>query len=470
MNQKQNNKLSFKTKVIFGSADIFGGGAPNMIAFYYLIFLTDIMRISPYLAGLIFLVSRGWDAVSDPLMGWLTDRTRTKFGKRRPYFLASVFTIVVSMFLLWFPVGFDSEIFRFLYALFAYLLFSSVITMAMVPYMSMQPELSKDYDERTSLNVIKMFFSFTAGLLAALIPLQIVGLFENIRAGYAVMGLVFGVVFAVPWLVLYLHIKEDNALPIPSEKRFSYKEFLEPLKISSFRKLIGIYLGSFLAMDLMSSLLAYYISYVQHRPGELRFVLGTLLITQILVLPVINIVSRIIGKAKSFMLGAVIWFISVAAIAFTPSVAPPFVIYLQAVIAAFGIGFSMVIPWTMYPDVADVAHLYFKNDIAGKISGLMTFFRKLSSAAALFLVGIFLDIAGYIKPLEGAGIGTTDQPESVLVTIKTLLVTGPFLLLAFSIIQAKRYNLDRDRVSLVRKGLNGQLSEDEESGLIQELV
>ncbi|MBT7891727.1 MAG: MFS transporter, partial [Deltaproteobacteria bacterium] len=126
-------KLSLKTKLGFGIGDIYGGGSLVIIGFYYLHFLTDVLLITPILAGVAFLVSKMWDAISDPLMGIISDRTKSRFGRRRPYFLAGVLLIFFSFFLLWYPVDFQQEMHRFIYVIAAYLIFSTVITLVMVP-------------------------------------------------------------------------------------------------------------------------------------------------------------------------------------------------------------------------------------------------------------------------------------------------------------------------------------------------
>ncbi len=125
-------KLPLKTKLIFGSGDIFGGASVNMVSLYYLIFLTDVVRIPPSLAGTVILISKIWDAFSDPLMGILTDRTRTRLGKRRPYFIAAAFSIFSASLLLWNPVAFESLTVRFFYVLLSYLLFNTVSTMVLI--------------------------------------------------------------------------------------------------------------------------------------------------------------------------------------------------------------------------------------------------------------------------------------------------------------------------------------------------
>ena len=188
------DRLKLSTKIGYGAGDIFGGGAFTIIGLFYLYFLTDVVRIRPSLAGIVFLVSKIWDAVSDPLMGIISDRTRSRFGRRRVYFLAGIGLIAVSFFAMWFPVDFDAELARFVYIVVAYLFFSTIITMVMVPFTALASELTGDYHERTSLAMFRMVFSGVAGILCAALPLEIVNLFEDQRTGYIVMGLGFGLV------------------------------------------------------------------------------------------------------------------------------------------------------------------------------------------------------------------------------------------------------------------------------------
>ena len=100
-------KLSFWQKLGYGVGDIFGGGSGTLISFYYLVFLTDVVQINPGLAGVVILISKFYDAVTDPFEGILSDRTRTRLGRRRPYLLAGIFLIMISFYAMFYPVGFE---------------------------------------------------------------------------------------------------------------------------------------------------------------------------------------------------------------------------------------------------------------------------------------------------------------------------------------------------------------------------
>ena len=202
--------LPLRTKLIFGSGDLFGGASVNMISLYYLIFLTDVVRIPPSLAGTTIFISKIWDAFSDPLMGIITDRTRSRWGKRRPYFILGVFTIFIGYVLLWNPVSFTSLGVRFFYVLFSYLLFNTLSTMVLIPYIARQPSLTPDYDERTSLNLVKAIFSFSGTIVGTMLPATMLRYAPDIIQGYRTVAVIMGILFALPWIAISIHIKEED--------------------------------------------------------------------------------------------------------------------------------------------------------------------------------------------------------------------------------------------------------------------
>ncbi|WRP18883.1 MFS transporter [Carboxydochorda subterranea] len=266
--------MSPLTKLIFGSGDIYGGGQ-NIVNFLYLIFLTDVVRIRPALAGLVFLVGRIWDAVTDPAMGVVTDRTRTRWGRRRPYFLAATVLVFVSYVLLWAPVTAAGEWARFAYCLAAYLFFDLVMTMTMVPYSAMSAELTLDYHERTSVMSYRLAFSMGATILTALFPMWIVERAPDPRTGYLVMAVVFGALSALPWGLIFKYCPERPSFQrrMPS---LDWRDLLlEPWRLRAFRTLVGMYLAGFIALDVVSSLIVYFMRYNLGRPTEAKFVMGT---------------------------------------------------------------------------------------------------------------------------------------------------------------------------------------------------
>lgn len=467
---------------IFAAGDMFGGGAQLIISFYYLIFLTDVVRIRPALAGTIILLSKIWDAISDPLMGSITDNTRSRWGRRKPYFLVGFFAIVGAFFLLWYPVSHDDEMVKFAYVLLAYLLYSTVSTMVMVPYAAMSSEISQDYEKRNTVNGARLFFSQLSSLLCAVLPLEIVRLFEDEKAGYIAMALAFGMFFAVPFILMFFFTHER--VPMAQEKtKIKVKDFFVPFKIKSFRYLIFIYLFAFLAMDVVSTVFAYYMNYFLKRPSELNYVLGAMLITQIVLIPAVVAVSNRIGKAKTFILSAVIWLMGVGIMSLQSPAYPAWMIYANAVLVGVGLVGCIVLPWVMYPDVTDVGEFYAGKRNAGAFGGIMTFMRKFSSAIGIFIVSNILQLAGYMKPGSEVvdGVSRTvllQQPDAVIAALRAIVVGFPLILLVVAIVMAKKYPLTRVKHSRLMAYLQYQrgevaenpLSEDELMALREDLI
>ena len=135
-------KLSAWRKIGYGLGDIYGGGAGIIISFYYLIFLTDVVRLPPALAGTVILLSKVYDAITDPFEGVISDRTRTSLGRRRPYLLAGIPLIFLTFFGLFYPVNFDDETYRFIFVIATYLCYSTVVSLVMLNYNALQAEMT----------------------------------------------------------------------------------------------------------------------------------------------------------------------------------------------------------------------------------------------------------------------------------------------------------------------------------------
>ena len=122
--EAKSEKLTTWQKIGYGLGDIYGGGSGVVISFYYLIFLTDVVRINPALAGTVILISKVYDSITDPFEGIIADRTRTKLGRRRPYLLAGIPLVFLSFFALFYPYSMESETTRFISVVLSYLFFS----------------------------------------------------------------------------------------------------------------------------------------------------------------------------------------------------------------------------------------------------------------------------------------------------------------------------------------------------------
>ncbi|HDP81215.1 MAG TPA: MFS transporter [Spirochaetes bacterium] len=479
MSANNTEKLRLATKIGYGAGDIFGSGAMTIIGFYYLYFLTDVVRISPALAGMAFLISKIWDAVSDPLMGMISDRTRTRFGRRRPYFLAGIFLIAVSFFVMWFPVSFPLEIHRFIYVLAAYLFFSTVITMVMIPYNALASELTVDYNERTSLATYRMIFSGIAGIIGAVVPLEIVKSFDDTRTGYMVMAIVFGLMCALPFIATFLSTFERSEFQREiARQNFSETlrhTFIEPFRVRSFRNVLMMYVFSFLAIDSLMATLIYFMTYYVGKPDMMTPLLGVCFVTQIIFIPVFDLLSKKTSKRNSFITSALIWLATFGYSFIMGPESPATVLFIYVFVVGIGLGGIQVMVFAMFPDIPDIDELKTGERREGVYSGLFTFVRKVSSALAIFIISNSIQIAGYSPPLEQTVDGVKKivqqaQTAEFLLLLRLIFAFIPAIFLVIAIYNCVRYPLSpeihtRLRELLSRRKSGGAIASDREAEL-----
>jgi len=468
-----NEKLGWGIKIGFGLGDLFGGGSMVVVGFFYLYFLTDVILISPALAGTVFLVSKCWDAVSDPIMGIISDRTRTRFGRRRPYFLAGVILIFLAFFLMWYPINFQQEIHRFIYVLIAYVFFSTVWTIVMIPYFSLSSELTTNYNERTSLVTVRVFFSHFSSLVCAVVPLEIVRQFPDERTGYMAMAITVGLFFALPYIVVFLSTRERKEFQKKPQPFNIQKSFISPFRTPTFVNVLFIYLFSFVTMDVVMSIIMYFMTYYMKRSGETSFVLGTLCILQIVALPIFWFISKKTSKKTSLMVGAVLMLIVMSASFLITPDGHAMILYFFAALIGLGTGGVIVMIYSIFPDVPDVDELYSGIRQEGIYSGLLTFMRKLGSALGIFIVSQFLSLAGYKKPIEQTVDGVSklvkqQQTPEFLMILKLVFALVPVVFLSICIFNLVRYRLTPEihsrldaLLNLKRRGESHDKAEEE---------
>lgn len=464
---KKNNLLR---KLAFASADLFGGGSFNIINFLYPGFLALVVGINPFWSSFIILAARVFDAVIDPIIGWLSDSTKSRFGKRRIYLIVCSPLIVVAMFLLFFPFNFPNMALRIISVLLSYLIFVAVQSTIMIPYFSLSSEISNDYQNRASFNSYRLGFSIFSSIICVAVPGIIIGAFGDQRLGYQVMSLSFGLFFGFSILLSGLFAKEEIVSPVVKTK-LSFKALFEPLSLKPFRQYLLMFLLMQIAMAVMSGLFFFYINFYIVKDltaaGEGNIVgliaAALMFFTQIVALPFYLKMIEKKSKAFTYRFGAVIWIISALALFFIPANVNPIVLYVLAVIMGFGISAPGLIPHTMFGDVADVGQLKFKKRIEGQMSGFANFAGQIAQALGLSFVMMILGFAGFTE--QDLTLPTiTSQPESALLAIRIIMALAPLILLGIGSIISYRYKIDAQEQQKIKEQIafeNSELSEVE---------
>ncbi|HDP81265.1 MAG TPA: MFS transporter [Spirochaetes bacterium] len=417
---EQLRPVRLRNYIAYAFGEFYGGGSFIVISLLFIYFLTDVVGLSPSLAGLVVLIGKGWDAVSDPIMGYISDNMKTRFGRRRIFFLIGVVPVALTFLMLWIEFRFDNEFYTFLYYAFSYVLFSTVFTMVMIPYRALNAEMSPEYTVRTKLTGAKMIISQISSLLAGTLPKIIIDRLYagNPGKGFLVMGVAFSLLYSLPWIVVFLGTWELK-LPEGEEKTgISFWKGLSSLMVNrSFRIHMGLYIAAYSAMDLLMAMFIYYLTYYLDKSGIYSLCLGVMFITNMLMLPVYVFIANKKGKGFAYNIGLAVWFSAMALSTLLTPATPTWAMAAFSFMIGLGMSAGVLMPWAILPSLVDVDELITGKQRAGFCSGAMTLIRKLVQALTLFVFGVLLDLIGYVPKV-------TQTPDT-LFWLKMLFFVAP---------------------------------------------
>ncbi|MGD8517897.1 MAG: MFS transporter [Anaerolineae bacterium] len=381
--------------MLYGVGDVGNAMVNSAIQFFLLIFYTDGALIAPALASSALLIGKIWDAVNDPLFGWLSDRTSSRFGKRRAYMIFGALPLAVSIVLLWWVPSSLSNAAVFAWIAFTFIFYDSMNTLTSVPYYALTAELTEDYDERSSLTAFRMVLGVPAYLVGAALTPFFVGLFASKQAGYSTIGIIYAVVAALVLWVSAAGLKEREDISQSRSESTPLASFLATFRNRPFVQLIAAYLVANIAFALIQTLLAYFLTYQLGMEGQVPIVMGLLLLTVGLFLFPWKMLSERWNKGPAYALGLAIAGAAVASTFLLPPGPTP-AIYLIAFVAGIGFSAQWVFPWAMLPDVVEYDRLESGEHRGGMYYGVWGFTFKLTSALGIALSGWVLQLAGYV--------------------------------------------------------------------------
>lgn len=431
------DKLSTWTKLTYGAADFGFAFTDSTIAVLFAIFLTDIVGLTAAQAALAVFIGKSWDWINDPIIGYFTDRTRSRWGRRRPYLLFGMVPFGLAFMMMWWVPPFTATWSLVAYYAFAYFFFDTTVTFVTMPYFALTPELTQDYDERTSLTSYRMFFSLVGGLVAFVVPLAMIGETIPENADRALMmGLIFGIASAVPLLLTFLGTREKREYI--AQKQPSLFESLQAARRNRpFIFAMGIFLFTWTAMSIIENQLFFFLEYRMGLEAEAPMVAAAVFVTAIIVLPFWVWISKRTDKRKAYIFGML--FLSgvmVTLVFISPSLGLPIVLILAA-LAGVGVSAVHVLPWAMIPDAVEVDELDTGARHEGMFYALVTLFRKVASSIAIPLALLMLDGSGFVSNADL-------QPASAIWSIRLLMGPIPSIFLLGGILFAIYYPLSRE--------------------------
>ncbi len=443
-------KLSFLTKMFYGIGDIGNAIINSAIQFFLMKFYTDGALILPALAGNALLIGKIWDAVNDPLFGWLADRTNAKIGRRRIFMFFGAIPLGISIALLWFIPPGASRAATFAWIAVTFILFDSLWTLTNVPYYALTSELTDDYDERSALTSFRMIMAVPAYLVGVALTPVIVGLFALPRTGWGFIGILYGAICAVVLLVSAAGIRERKKVQNVETKTNILKSFKATLANKPFVILCSVYLVINISFALIKTLMAYFLEYQLNMAAETPIVMGLMLVFVTISLPIWKKLSEKLDKGPTYAIGMAIGALAVGITFFLPH-QKSIVIYFIAILAGIGFGAQWIFPWTMVADVVDYDRVRTGEFRSGMYFGVWGLATKISEALAIAGVGWVLTGFGYqanvaqtVKSLFGIRLFFGPIPGIVILIMIPFLIWYPLNRKKHGEIRAKLDELDAE--------------------------
>jgi glycoside/pentoside/hexuronide:cation symporter, GPH family len=436
-------RVPFGVKLGYGIGDIGSNFFIVISGFFLLFFLTDIVGVDPALAGLALLFPKLWDVVSDPIMGAISDRTRSRWGRRRPYLLFGALPFGLTFFLMFLTPGFESEGARALQVGLAFALGCTAFTVINVPYSSMVAEMSNDYNERLSITSYRMIFACVGVLLAGGLAMPLVSIGGEGAAGFRFMGAVLGGAITLICLVCFWGTAGAKSLPRTGSMPPVREQIRIALQNYPFMMLMAGYALQSVGIGVLMAGLIYYIMHVLKLPeAAMSVVLPILFVTAIVFIPVWVKVGAKIGKIKAYRAGLLILAVMLISTFSTTSNQVP-LFYVQVFILGIGFSSFQLFPFSMLPDTVEYDQMKSGLRREGIFSGVWASGQKLAYSVGPSIVGFALALSGFTK-------GDL-QPESVETGIRIVFCLFPAFTLLLSYLPFSRYDLTEERFKEIKR-------------------
>lgn len=461
-------KFDLKTNFAYGIGQA-GDTIPYCMFYtYFVYYLTDVVGLSPMVAGAVSLVAVCWDGITDPVVGFLSDHSKNPRGRRRPWMIKSIFPLAIVVFLLFAPFDFSSDTLATIYYLVVAVLFWTLYTTYVIPYMSLGAELTSDYNGR---NYVRMFNMILGGLFMLLCtsgPMTVwswgaeKGLSD--RAAWGVSGAIFGMLALICGLICFFATKgkempKEEIAELPEEKESIIVVLKETFSIKAYRQLccmtFFIMIGYIVAGTAVVYLLVYNCGMTDAQQSVFWIVYA---VAYVVMVPIGSAIANRLGKKASFFVGQIIT-VSACVVFFFTGIWT----FTAAVIYITIYQFGSTVFWTNYLafayDCAEVDEYKTGKRREGSLCAIVSFAQKIGSGIGTYCTGALLVFCGY-------DANAAVQTDSALTGICGLCTLAPAISGVIAMIFMIRYPItkkDYERIlDAVEAKKSGQAVDEDE--------
>ncbi|ESQ76148.1 MFS transporter [Asticcacaulis sp. AC402] len=453
----------------WGSGDMLGAGAQAVITGWLVYFFITFCDLSIEQATLIVGLPRLIEAITCPLIGYVSDNLRhtwigRKIGRRKIFLMLTI--PLLPSFALIFITGQT-----FWYYLVTFIFFEFLYTMFLIPWETLAAEMTKDYKEKAKFAGARMIVAQSSAILASYLPTLIIGqLGKDSPNTFLIMAAIFGIIFSLVVLLVVLFTwerpyTEDEKLIQPEPLNLStvllipfkmFGDLFSTLRIRAFRQHLSVYLGGYLSQDIFNTAFPIFVATVMMGATLIiSQLMTTMYVAQLLsVMIAISIVIKI-GPTVAYRLAAgafcaalILYYVfylvrpegfdaGLAALngdlfsAFTGgNLSLIFWLFVPIILAGLGRGTLNFVPWSVYNYLPDVDEAVTAQRREGIFAGVMTFTRKIAQSGAIVATGWLIGLGGYVSPPKGTPAGAIVQTPEAVQAIVLVMVGGPILMMA----------------------------------------
>lgn len=426
--------LSVRTRTGFGVGDfgfnLYYTGLNLFLLYYY----TDVLEIRPGIAGLIFALPLIWDAVTDPLMGLIASRTRTRMGSYRPYILFGTVPLALSFVMMFAaPLMFPGAVIAA--TAISHIVFRTCYTVVSIPYTALSANMTRDSGERGALAGVRMMFATLGGLFTVFLTLPLA--FQlgsgDLKTGFLWVAVIYASLASAIFLVTFRSTSERQDLARPMQVSFADMGKLITRNRALWVLIAAIVIGA-TGSAIFGKALIYYVKYVAGLDLSITTALVALTASVSLSVPIWMALSRIISKRTAWLCGAAVSLSMQATLFFFPPGTVPLFMALLAVMG-FGNAAFVVTFWSMLPDTVEYGEWRSGVRDEGLVFGVNQLALKAASGLGIGILGFALEAVGYVANQVQA-----DETTAGLRVISILL---PFCLGLASAAMIAFYPIDK---------------------------
>ncbi|MBQ7546303.1 MAG: MFS transporter [Clostridia bacterium] len=472
---------SFKEAILpmlgYNCINIFSGGSGYVIGLYFLAFLTDVENLSTSQAGLVIMLATLWDAVTDPAMGIITDRTRSRLGRHRRYILWGIPIMAVSYVMMWNSFGISAHgnaTLTMLYYVLAYMLYKTAYTIMIVPHTAMLPELAPEYSLRTQYNSVGYLMNSSGMVPSFLLVACVFGFVQmdsfdsTSRTKFLLVGIVLAVFYSLAAIVTFFSVRERSSLDMvnpPFDSRYVFSEYYQVFRNRAFRQYFTISLFYMMATGFYSNSKYFFIKYVAQKNSMYNLLTTVAGVAEASAFPFNYAITMKFGKKKCGTITTPLMIAGLAIGLFVRSSDSAvlnviWTVLLFASMVLYPIGFSGIgfVTNNIFPDITDVDEMITGRRREGVIATFSTLIKKSISGVMAAFVGMILQLFGLVtgdavKQYEALHSTVYAQTAMAHAGVRVCVAVIPIACVIISMLSLRGFSMSKDDHAMIRAAI-----------------